>query len=378
MVRLLRATLTNVRNYAHLTVAPDPRLNVLSGPNGSGKTNLLEAVSLLQPGRGLRAARPELIPRHGASSWAVASRLEGGGEVRDIGTGTNSAGLDDAAPKGRVFRLDGANVRAQAEIAAIVSVVWLTPQMERLFGEAASGRRRFLDRLVGGLDAGHARALAAHDAAVAGRNRLLAERRHETAWLRAAEDAIARHATAATASRLAFCRRMNLAAEPVDAFPAARLDLSCPIAERLQAEPARLVEDWLRATLAASRDADTGAGTTAIGAHRCDLAIHEHATGLPAHLASTGQQKSLLVGIVLAHASLIEADRGEPPLLLLDEPLVHLDADRRRSLFVRLSGMSGQVLMTGTDEATFGPLARDAVFWRVGGDTVVRVHQVAP
>ncbi len=372
-MRLLRASLTDFRNYVQLNFTPARHLNILTGPNGSGKTNLLEAISLLAPGRGLRNARPETLVRHGAEVWAVAFRLEHSTGLREIGTGTiERTEAEEQSPRGRVFRLDGATVRSQAEIGSIASVVWLTPQMDRVFGETASGRRRFLDRLVAGLDAGHTRALAGHEAAVSGRNRLLAERRHETAWLRAAEDAIARHATAVTASRLALCRRMNAAASEAGGgvFPAVRLDLLCPIASRLQDEPARLVEDWIRAALSACRDADAGSGATAVGAHRCDVAVLEHATGLPASLASTGQQKSLLVGIVLAHASLIEADRGEPPLMLLDEPAVHLDARRREALLARLLAKPAQVLMTGTDRAAFAPLAGDARFWRVDDGSV--------
>ncbi len=365
----MRVSLTDFRNYARLVWNPGSHLNVLSGRNGSGKTNVLEAVSMLSPGRGLRNARPETLARRGMECWAVASRIHYDGNVRELGTGT----IGETQPGARrVFRLDGAPVRSQADIAPIAPVVWLTPQMERLFGEGASGRRRFLDRLVASLEAGHTRALAAHDEAVASRNRLLLERRGETAWLRAAEDAIARHATAATASRLNVCRRMNLiaSADPGRGFPACRLDLLCPIAERLEMEPARLVEDWIRAELAGGRDADARVAATSVGAHRCDLAILEHSTELPANLASTGEQKSLLVGIVLAHASLIEADRGESPLLLLDEPLVHLDVARREALFARLSSSSSQVLLTGTDQAPFEPLAPDAVFWRVGDDTI--------
>ncbi len=370
MFRLLRITLTDFRNYAHLVWSPAETINILTGPNGSGKTNILEAISLLAPGRGLRTARPDALARNGAEGWAVASRLALGDNLHELGTGTVGQASDEGS-RPRIFRLDGASARAQSDIAAIVSVVWLTPQMERLFGEAASGRRRFLDRLVAGLDQGHARGLAAHEAAVATRNRLLLERREEAAWLRAAEDSIARHATTVTASRLSFCRRLNAASLHSGlAFPAAGLDLLCPIAERLLVEPARLVEDWVRECLAASRIADGRAGTTSVGAHRCDVAIFDAQTKLPANLASTGQQKSLLLGIVLAHAALIEVDRGDPPILLLDEPLVHLDDARRAALFDHVRSSGSQVMMTGTDAAPFIPLAPNASLWQVGGETV--------
>jgi DNA replication and repair protein RecF len=371
LTSLTRLALTDFRNYASLTFHPGGRLDVLTGPNGSGKTNLLEAISVLLPGRGLRAARPEQLPRHGSDGWAVASRLQAAGVEHELGTGTIGRPPGEET-RARQFRLDGAPVRSQADLLERVAIAWLTPQMERLFGEAASGRRRFLDRLVAALQPGHTRALSAHDASVAGRNRLLLERRAETAWLNAAEDAIARHATAITAARLAFCRRLDGSSAATDGFPAARLTLLCPIAERLATEPARLVEDELRTALAASRDTDARAGATSIGAHRCDLAIAERDTGLPAHLASTGQQKALLVGLVLAHAALIENDRGDPPILLLDEPLVHLDEARRACLFARLGALRSHVLATGTDPEPFAPLAREAVFWQVGGNAVQR------
>jgi DNA replication and repair protein RecF len=372
LFRLQRVTLTDFRNYKSLTFTPDARLNVVTGANGSGKTNLLEAISLLIPGRGLRASRPEGIPRVGADTWAVAARIERDGVVHDVGTGTLvRATSGPAAIRPRSFRLDGEPVRTQADISSLMSIVWLTPQMERLFGEAASGRRRFLDRLVSDVDSSHPRAMAAHEAAVGNRNRLLIERHEENAWLSATEDAIARHATAATAARLGYCRRINVLGGTKSGFPASRLILQCPIAERLETDPARLVEDWLRETLAQRRPDDARQAVTTVGAHRTDLMIEERETGLPAHLASTGQQKSLLVGLILAHASLIEADRGQPPLLLLDEPLVHLDGIRREGLFRHLSSIASQILLTGTDAASFDDLTDEAAFWQVAGNMVV-------
>jgi DNA replication and repair protein RecF len=368
-LRLTRLGLTGFRSYAALTWRPGARVAAIFGPNGSGKTNLLEAVSLLVPGRGLRGARIGDLARQGSgasTAWAVAGRFAtAGGEAIDIGTGTPP----DGPPDRRVFRLDGTAPRSQAEIGARVAAVWLTPQMDRLFQEGASGRRRFLDRLVFALEPAHAREIAAHEAAMASRNRLLAEARPDPAWIAGLEDSIARHAVAATAARAGLVARLNatLASGIAGDFPIARMALLCPIAERLAGAPALEVEDWLRAGLAAARARDAAAGSAALGAHRTDMALSDAASGLPAALASTGQQKALLIGTVLGHAALIEQARGFAPLLLLDEPAVHLDPDRRAALFAALARLPAQVLLTGTDAETFLPLAGLAEGLEAGG-----------
>ncbi len=384
VLRLLRLTLTDFRNYAALTWRPSARISVLYGPNGSGKTNLLEGVSLLVPGRGLRGARNADLPRQagvgqgdrgqvngdggqsGARAWAVAGRFQTiDGEV-DIGTGMPPGSAPDGLSERRVFRLDGAAPRNQSEIARRVAAVWLTPQMDRLFLEGLSGRRRFLDRLVWALEPGHAREMASHDTAVGSRNRLLAEGRRDRAWLAALEDAIARHAVAATAARLGLVNRLNAQAGAIGRFPAARMGLLCPIAERLGCEPALAVEDWLRAGLEANRARDEAARTTALGAHRTDMLLTDLGTGTTASLASTGQQKALLIGVVLSHARLIADARGFAPLLLLDEPVIHLDQDRRAALFDVLAELPAQTLITGTDVETFLPLADRAEAFATG------------
>ena len=351
-MQLTRLTLTDFRNYPALTWRPAARLAVITGPNGSGKTNLLEAVSLLVPGRGLRNARLADLPRaEGPGRWGVAAEF---GESLRLGTGSPPEGAADR----RAFRLNGEAPRSQAAIAERIAAVWLTPQMDRLFGEGASSRRRFLDRLVWALEPGHAREVAAHDTAMSGRNRLLAQGGADPGWLAALEDSMARHATAAAAARATLVARLNavLAAGAAGAFPAARLTLLDPVADLLAGSPALAAEDQLREALAGARGRDAAAGSASLGAHRADLALADAQTGLPAHLASTGQQKALLVGTILGHAALIAAAHGAPPLLLLDEPLVHLDAPRRDALLAALPPLATTVLLTGTDSEPFRPL----------------------
>lgn len=369
---MLRLRLTAFRSYAALSWAPAARIAVIAGPNGSGKTNLLEAVSLLVPGRGLRGARVADLPRRTspdaqAASWGVAGRFATPSGTLEVGTGSPPEGPADR----RAFRLDGAAPRAQTEIAERIAAIWLTPQMDRLFQEGASGRRRFLDRLVWALEPGHAREVAAHDSALAGRNRLLARGgggRGDPGWLAALEDAMARHGVAATAARAALVARLDaaLAGGVVPGFPPVRVALTGGVAERLAEVPAVAVEAWLRDALAAGRAADAAAGTALLGAQRCDLDLRDAASGRPAALASTGEQKAMLVGLILAHAGLIEAARGFAPLLLLDEPAVHLDEARRAALFAALGALPAQVLLTGTDAEIFLPLADRAAGLRVG------------
>ena len=373
-MQLTRLTLTDFRNYPALTWRPAAGIAIITGPNGSGKTNLLEAVSLLVPGRGLRNAPLADLPREaGSSRWGVAAEFADG--LR-LGTGSPPEGL----PHRRAFRLNDEPTRSQAAIAEHVAAVWLTPQMDRLFGEGPAGRRRFLDRLAWALEPGHAREVAAHDTAMAGRNRLLAQGGAESAWLAGLEDSMARHAIAAAAARVMLVTRLNAALQQgaAGAFPAARLALHDPVADRLAGSPALAAEDWLRDALAEAREADAAAGSASFGAHRADFTLADAETGLSAQLASTGQQKALLVGTILGHAALIAAARGTPPLLLLDEPLVHLDAPRRAALLAALPQLATTTLLTGTDSDVFRPLHGLAEGLNTAGNALHPDHSFPP
>jgi len=360
---LARLTLARFRSYPALDLATAAPIVLLTGENGAGKTNLLEAVSLLVPGRGLRGARIGELGHRGpgeaaGAAWAVAGRF-----VTPEGPLVLGTGVEDAEATRRSFRLDGAAPRSQAEIATRVAAVWLTPQMDRLFQDGASARRRFLDRLVWALEPGHAREVAAYDTAMAERNRLLAAGRADPAWLAALEDQMARHGVAIAASRRALVAALNaaLAGGLAGAFPAVTAAIACTIDAALDKGPALAAEDGFRAALAEARAADAAAGGARIGPHRADLLLTHAPKGLAAGLCSTGEQKALLVGLVLGHAALIGQARGAAPILLLDEVAAHLDTPRRAALFDALPGLGAQVFMTGTDEAVFAPILRDAL-----------------
>jgi len=338
-----RLTLTDFRSYADATFTAGSGFVVLTGENGAGKTNILEAISLLAPGRGLRgAALSEMARSDGPGGFAVSARLASdAGEDIEIGTGASAA-----APERRQVRINGAGATA-ATLSEWLSILWLTPAMDRLFSEAASGRRRFLDRLVLALEPSHGHHAARYEAAMRARNKLLAEPDGaDPAWLAALEAGMAEHgaAIAEARERTSAALADRLAATPEGPFARAGLALG---GWRPGATP-------LLAELRASRARDAAAGRTLVGPHRSDLSVTHVGKAQPAERCSTGEQKALLLGIVLAHAELVADRTSRPPLLLLDEVAAHLDPLRRSALFDRLAAMRTQVWMTGTEPALFG------------------------
>ena len=331
-----RLVLSDFRNHAEAVLQPGPGFVVLTGDNGAGKTNVLEAVSLLAPGRGLRrAALSDMARQGGGGGFAVAATLAG--EV-EIGTGTQAS-----APERRVVRINGATHSATA-LAEWLTVLWLTPAMDRLFVEPAGERRRFLDRLTLALRPDHAQHANRYEAAMRARNRLLADERPDGAWLTALEAQMAEHGAAIDAGRreTVAALRARLAEQPDGPFARAGLAL----------------EGWegaatLANDLAAGRRRDAAAGRTLAGPHRSDLAVTHLDKDQPAALCSTGEQKALLLNLVLAHAELVAERTSRPPILLLDEVAAHLDPVRRVALFDRLAATGGQTWITGTERAPF-------------------------
>lgn len=373
-------TLTNFRNYQSLAVEVDARPVVLIGPNGAGKTNLLEAVSLLAPGQGLRRAAYGDLARHGgAGDWAVAARLHSEGAEINIGTGLQpSPGL--AARSGRIVRIDGVAQSGSGALAEYVEMVWLTPALDGLFTGAASERRRFLDRLILCFDPGYRKRAGQFDRAMRQRNRLLDEDVREPARFEGLETIMAETGVAIAAARseaVAVLRhemQLRRSRGSQSPFPWAELELDGTLEAAVGDGAAVDVEDAYRDRLARFRERDRSAGRTLEGPHRCDLIVQHGPKAMPAKICSTGEQKALLISLVLAHAELTAARRdGAAPILLLDEIAAHLDADRRGALFEDLIRLGTQSWMTGTDRSAFAGLESRAGFHRVAGGDVTEI-----
>jgi DNA replication and repair protein RecF len=333
MAAVSRLSLTDFRSYASAVLEPGPGFVLLHGENGAGKTNLLEAVSMLAPGRGLRgAALPEMAREGGSGGWAVAARLG----TAEIGTGTFVS-----APERRQVRINGAAASVNS-LSEWLSVLWLTPAMDRLFTGSAGERRRFLDRLVLALEPSHAHHASRYEAAMRARNKLLAEERPDEAWLTSLEAQMVEHGREVSMARLRAIKELTpvISEFAGGEFPGSRIDLN------------NVTKSSFAGMLKVNRDRDAAAKRTTHGPNNEDMIVYFGARETLAARCSTGEQKALLIGIILAHAELVARKRGAPPIILLDEVTAHLDPKRRAALFARLEGR-GQVWMTATEAALF-------------------------
>jgi DNA replication and repair protein RecF len=367
--RIRRLTLTNFRSYRAAQIEVGAALVVLVGPNGAGKTNLIEAISLFTPGRGLRRATlDELAFAEGDGSWALSCDVEGALGLASLGTGIEPP-TGDAAPSSRKYRIDREPVASATAFADHLRMIWLVPAMDMLFNGPASERRRFLDRLVLAVDAEHSGRVSALERSLRSRNRLLEMPRPDPHWLDAVEHETAELAVAVAALRAETVTRLQAALatrrDPTSSFPAAEIALEGWMEKLVPSHPAAEIEDRYRHILRDNRARDAAAGRTLDGPHLTDLSVVYAAKNTPASDASTGEQKALLIGLVLAHAELLTGMSGFAPVLLLDEVVAHLDPGRRVALYRELERLGAQVFMTGADPSAFADIEQRAQVFQV-------------
>jgi DNA replication and repair protein RecF len=377
---LTRLTLTNFRNYSGLRLDVSARLVALSGPNGAGKTNLLEAISLLTPGRGLRGASfDELANLQSAASWAIAAEVATPHHEVKLGTGWSvAAGEADGATLGRLVLIDGHLQKGSGALGEYMRMLWLTPAMDRLFAGPAGDRRRFLDRLVATFDPEHSSRVTVFEKVMRERNLLLQELRADTVWLASLEAHMAEAAVAIAAARLAAIEALQKhihETRAASAFPWGEISIDGEIETLVAAMPAVRAEDEYRRLLADSRGADRGAGRALKGTHRSDFIVVHGPKSMPASQCSTGEQKALLIGLILAQARAVKAVANLPPVLLLDEVAAHLDRQRREGLFATLEALGSQAWMTGTDGHLFEGLGRGAQCFHVEAGTLAEMKR---
>ncbi|MFL6691308.1 MAG: DNA replication/repair protein RecF [Alphaproteobacteria bacterium] len=370
--------LANFRSYTSAEIAVSGGPVILAGANGAGKTNLLEAVSLLSPGRGMRGAVLSEHTRKGPAPvgplWAVSAVVQRGGESHDIGTGLETSGSSTA----RQVRLNGGPAQNSADLGELIQMAWLTPAMDRLFIESASGRRRFLDRLTLGFAPNHARHSLRYEQATRERARLLKQGPRDPAWLSGLEEQMAEHGLAIMAARIDAVARLNGALaerREAGAFPSAQLSLDGD-ADRLLAERTEESANVFREILERCRVRDAESGRTGFGPHITDVLARHTLKRMEARDCSTGEQKALLISIVLAQARQLSHMReGFAPILLLDEIVAHLDATRRAALFEEILALGAQAWMTGTELSMFAPLFGHGDVFEVAESRLSRISE---
>jgi DNA replication and repair protein RecF len=372
--RIHRLSLTHFRNYRAASLEPRGDVVVLVGPNGAGKTNCLEAISFLSPGRGLRRATlDDVADNQGDGSWAVSAEVEGALGLATLGTGIDPP-TTETGPTRRC-RIDREPVTSATAFGDHLRMVWLTPSMDGLFLGAAAERRRFFDRLVLAIDSEHSSRVSALDRSLRSRNRLLEVRNYDDHWCDAVERETAELAVAVAAMRAQTATRlaaMLAARGEGSAFPSAQILLDGWMEQALVSEPATSVEDRYREILRTGRARDAAAGRTLDGPHLTDLQVTYAPKNMPARDVSTGEQKALLIGLVLAHANLVADMTGITPFLLLDEVVAHLDPGRRKALFLELAKLGAQVWMTGADPAAFNDIGATGEIFDVESGRIKR------
>ena len=377
-LRLTRLTLTDFRNYAGLRLDCCVALVALTGPNGAGKTNLLEAISLLAPGRGLRGAGfDELARQDGAAAWAIAAEIATPDGPTSLGTAWSGQG-EAGDSQGRLVVIDGLVRKSSGSLGQYLRLLWLTPAMDRLFAGPASDRRRFLDRLVQAFDPEHGSRVLVFEKVMRERNLLLEEKHPDNAWLASLEAHMAEAAVAIAAARLAAIEALQGhidAARETSAFPWGAIAVEGEIEALVAIMPAVRAEDEYRRLLGDSRGSDRAAGRTLRGIHRSDLNVRHGPKDMAAGLCSTGEQKALLIALILAQARAVKELSGMAPVLLLDEVAAHLDRPRRQGLLTALAALGCQAWMTGTDEELFVGLGADAAVFHVEAGTVGEVKR---
>lgn len=365
---LTRLSLTDFRNHAGADLAAGPGLVAIHGDNGAGKTNILEAISLLAPGRGLRRAPLAEMVRDGAGGgFAVFAEAVAAADLPPVALGT---GIEPAQPGRRIVRINGAPAAATA-LGDWLAVLWLTPAMDRLFVETAGNRRRFLDRLVLALEPRHAQHGNRYEAALRARGKLLADMAQADAqWLASLEAQLAEHGAAIDAARLRALAALSaeLAEQPDAPFARPLLTL---VDSEGNAREAPWTADGLCALFADRRRIDAAAGRATAGPHRDDLAAVHAVSGRAAARCSTGEQKAMLLSLVLAHSDLVARLRGQRPVLLLDEVAAHLDPSRRAALYARLAAQGGQAWLTGTEAALFDDMPGPVTRFRIADGRIV-------
>ncbi|MBL9048766.1 MAG: DNA replication/repair protein RecF [Tabrizicola sp.] len=345
--------LSHFRSHRAGRLGFDGRPVAIVGPNGAGKTNILEAVSLLSPGRGLRrAAVEDLARRPEALGWKISASVQGLTAAHELETWAEPG-------EARQVRIDG-KAATQASLGRVLRILWLVPAMDRLWIEAAEGRRRFLDRMTLSFFPDHAEHSLAYDKAMRDRNRLIKDQVTDAHWYAALEAQMAEAGQKITAHRRAAIARIATAADPASAFPSAELTLTGPEGTT---EP-----DDLAIALAEGRRRDIAAGRTLIGPHRADLLARYSAKDVPADQCSTGEQKALLISLILANARALAQDLGKAPILLLDEVAAHLDENRRAALYDEICALGAQALMTGTEAELFVTLGNRAQTLQIADD----------